>query len=39
MTDNKFNFFSEIELKTELDKTGKLLAFKTGDIIVQPENI
>ncbi len=37
MTYNKFNFFFEPELKDELDKAGKAVSFKTGDIVVYPE--
>ena len=37
MTNNKFNFFSEPELKDELDKIEKVVSFKKDDIVVQPE--
>lgn len=37
MTEHKFNFITESELLEEIDKTGEVLTFKKGDIIVQPE--
>ena len=37
MTEHKFNFITEPELLEEIDRTGEVLTFKEGDIIVQPE--
>ena len=37
MTKHKFNFLSEPQLLDEIDKTGKLLSFQPGDVIIQPD--
>lgn len=33
---NQFSFFSEPQLREELEKTGSILSFKSGDTVVQP---
>jgi CRP/FNR family transcriptional regulator len=35
--ENKFNFITDYELLDEIKKTGELLTFQSGDVIVQPE--
>lgn len=37
MTKHKFNFITEPELLDEINKTGRILTFQSGDIIIHPE--